>query len=209
MTLAPKLEIQVENLGRRFGPKIIFDADNFNFKGPGLIGITGINGRGKSTLLKIVCGLMRPDQGSISVSVNGLLLSPELYPKTMVLSAPYIDLPEQIRLNELLKLHKVLLGNRYRASAESELLESAGLFKEKNQLIQAFSSGMKQRVRLLLAFLSDVPFWLLDEPASNLDLSGFDFYSHYIRQEKNIRLILVASNQPETEILDANEMYEL
>ena len=173
MTSTAELVIQVENLSRQFGPKMIFEEKNIRFMGPGLIGITGANGRGKSTLLKILSGLMRPD------------------------------------LKELLALHKLLMGKRYRTSSESELLDLAGLFNEQNQFIQAFSSGMKQRVRLLLAFLSDVPFWFLDEPASNLDQAGFEFYSHIIRREKNIRLILVASNQPETELLEAKEIYEL
>ncbi|MBM3170454.1 MAG: ATP-binding cassette domain-containing protein [Bacteroidetes bacterium] len=209
MTSTAELVIQLENVHRRFGPKIIFQEKNILFKGPGLIGITGVNGRGKSTLLKILAGLMRPDQGHVSISVNGLILAEDQWPKSLVLSGPYIDLPEQIRLKELLALHKHLLGKLYRTTAESKLLDLAGLLNEQNQFIQAFSSGMKQRVRLLLAFLSDVPFWLLDEPASNLDQAGFEFYSHIVGQEKNIRLILVASNQPESELLDAKEIYEL
>jgi len=209
MTSTAELVIQVQNLSRRFGPKIIFEANNFHFKGPGLIGITGVNGRGKSTLLKILAGLMRPDKGEISVSVNGAIEATDQFPKTAVLSGPYIDLPEQIRLKELLGLHRQLMGPRYRAAEESALLDLAGLRTEQGQFIQAFSSGMKQRVRLLLAFLSDVPFWFLDEPASNLDAAGFEFYSFTIRREKNIRLILVASNQPDAELLEANEIYEL
>lgn len=209
MSPAAELGIQVENLSRRFGQKVIFDSHCFQFNGPGLIGITGINGRGKSTLLKILGGLTRPDSGHIHYHSKGQLQDPELLSTYSFLSGPYMDLPEHLRLKELLELHKKLMGSRYRSSSEAELLAMAGLSADLNQFLHAFSSGMKQRIRLLLAFLTEVPFWYLDEPGSNLDQAGFEFYSVNIRREKNIRLILVASNQPESELLDAKETYEL
>lgn len=209
MSVQTGMAIQVDNLSRHFGQKTIFQGVSFRFDGPGLFGITGSNGKGKTSLLKILCGFARPNGGTVRWARSGVEIELDQLSQVASLSGPYIDLPDYLRLDELIRLHEQMLGRRFRETKRSEVLDMAGLSAHKQQFIQDFSSGMKQRVRLMLTFLTDVPFWLLDEPSSNLDAAGFEFYSHNIRQEKNIRLILVASNQPESELIGATSMYEL
>lgn len=209
MSVQTGMAIQVDNLSRHFGQKSIFKGVSFRFEGPGLFGITGINGKGKSTLLKILCGFSRPNGGKVRWERSGAEIAIDQLSQFSSLSGPYVELPGHLKLNELLDLHERLLVGRFRKTECSKMVDEAGLSNHKQQYIQDFSSGMKQRVRLLLTFLTDVPFWLLDEPSSNLDAAGFEFYSQNIREEKNIRLILVASNQPESELIGANSLYEL
>ena len=65
----------------------------------------------------------------------------------------------------------------------------------KNKLIKYFSSGMKQRLKLALAFCSDTPMLMLDEPTSNLDSQGVDWYLNLVQQFAENRLTIVCSNQ--------------
>ena len=68
--------------------------------------------------------------------------------------------------------------------------------KSKNKLIRYFSSGMKQRVKLALAFCADTPLLMLDEPTANLDAQGSNWYLQLIEQFAAGRLTIICSNQP-------------
>jgi ABC-type multidrug transport system ATPase subunit len=70
-----------------------------------------------------------------------------------------------------------------------------GMAASKNKLLKYYSSGMKQRVKLALAFCSDTPILMLDEPTSNLDTQGVDWYLSLIQQFAQNRLTVICSNQ--------------
>jgi ABC-type multidrug transport system ATPase subunit len=70
------------------------------------------------------------------------------------------------------------------------------LEKSTHKYIKNFSSGMKQRLKLALAFFSESPVMLLDEPTSNLDEHGINWYMQNIRSNISNKLILISSNQP-------------
>ena len=80
-----------------------------------------------------------------------------------------------------------------------ELLELSGLSSRRGLQIRHFSSGMKQRVRLLLACCSDTPLLLLDEPCSNFDLEAIDWYHSLINRFTAGRTVIVGSNRQEHE----------
>jgi ABC-type multidrug transport system ATPase subunit len=69
----------------------------------------------------------------------------------------------------------------------------------KHKPIRQFSSGMKQRVKLVLAILSDVPMILLDEPTMNLDKAGIEWYLELIKKFAGNRTIMICSNLHQTE----------
>jgi ABC-type multidrug transport system ATPase subunit len=78
------------------------------------------------------------------------------------------------------------------------VIKATTLSKNRNKPIRYFSSGMKQRVKLALAILSDTPLLLLDEPASNLDLAGIEWYRNLVARHRNDRIVIVCSNsQPQ------------
>ena len=79
----------------------------------------------------------------------------------------------------------------------SDIIERIGLKNSANKQIRYFSSGMKQRLKLALAILSDTPLLLLDEPCSNLDKEGYQLYSELIQQFAQHKLIIVGSNDPQ------------
>jgi ABC-type multidrug transport system ATPase subunit len=79
------------------------------------------------------------------------------------------------------------------------ILEKSGLANKSDQVFRYFSSGMKQRVKLLLAILSKTPILLLDEPCSNLDSSGTEWYRQMMADYTGNRIVIIASNHNEPE----------
>jgi ABC-type multidrug transport system ATPase subunit len=76
----------------------------------------------------------------------------------------------------------------------SRILELVGLKAAAYRQIRYYSSGMKQRIKLAQAIFSDVPVLLLDEPCTNLDISGYELYHRLIADFCNDRLIIISSN---------------
>ena len=79
----------------------------------------------------------------------------------------------------------------------------------KHKQIRQFSSGMKQRVKLVLAFLSDVPLILLDEPTMNLDKAGIDWYLGLVNNFRGNRTMIICSNLHQTESGFASRALEI
>jgi ABC-type multidrug transport system ATPase subunit len=79
----------------------------------------------------------------------------------------------------------------------NDIIERIGLKNSAHKQIRYFSSGMKQRLKLALAILSDTPLLLLDEPCSNLDKEGYQLYAELIQQFAQHKLIIVGSNDPQ------------
>lgn len=147
--------------------------------------------------MKILSGYLSPTQGDISFVFNEKKTDIDLIYKNISYAAPYIDLIEEYSLSEFIAFHarfKPLINN---LSAD-EVINILELAHTGTKEMRFFSSGMKQRVRLGLAILSDTPILLLDEPTTNLDVKGVDWYATMI--EKFVmptqRLCIIASNTP-------------
>lgn len=188
------LEIRLQNLSKKFGSTRILKDFSHTFRDSSPCHIEGPNGSGKSSLLKIIAGFTTPDQGSIQWMHNDKsLTAPEIW-SLLSYAAPYIDVPEEFTLTELLNFHTKFRPFQNNLTPEY-LIDRAGLTKSKDKTVRSFSSGMKQRVKLGLAILADTPLLLLDEPVSNLDKAGKDFYAGLINDFGKNRMIIVCSNQ--------------
>ena len=187
--------IQLENLTKRFNQERVFEKINYTFETGNHYAITGSNGSGKSTLIQIIAGSTLPSSGSLKYSNGGQNIPVEDVFKDVSMATPYMDIIQEFTLVELLEFHfkfKRLASNK----TISDIIEDAYFIGSENKYIKNFSSGMKQRLKLALAFYSDTPILLLDEPTSNFDEKAIDWYSNNIKNIKN-RLLIIASNQPE------------
>lgn len=187
------MDIQLHDTGRRFDQEWIFRGITLRLGGSQRYAVLGPNGSGKSTLLKILSGYLTPSEGRADFSLGGRAIAPDEVFRHLALSAPYLDLVEELTLAEHVKfhrLHKPFIGGMGDAAA----IDRMGLAKAKNKLIRHFSSGMKQRVKLGLACFSDTPLLLLDEPTTNLDQAGVDWYEETVSQTSEGRLVVVCSN---------------
>jgi ABC-type multidrug transport system ATPase subunit len=187
--------IQVKNASKRFHNEWIFKNLDLELSSGDTLAITGGNGSGKSTLLKCLSGAIPLTSGTIQYQAGSTQISEEHWFRSLALATPYLELPEEFTLSEVINFHfqfKNPLQNR----TTTEILEVLGLEKHKSKAISQFSSGMKQRVKLALAIFSEVPLLLLDEPTTNLDTQGLSWYLKLIQQYSPGRILVICSNDP-------------
>lgn len=193
-TTSQGVNILLKNLGKRFNNDWIFRNISFEFKSDGKYAIVGPNGSGKSTLIQIIAGNYSPSQGEILYSQNNNEIPVEIIFRHLSFASSYIDLPEEFSLQESIDFH-FLFKNRIEGKSNQQIMDIANLTKEKNKKIKNFSSGMKQRIRLMLSIFADTPMLLLDEPTTNLDKEGREWYKNMIDQYVKNRLLIICSNQ--------------
>ncbi len=188
------MKINLEHIGRRFNREWIFRDVNYVFESGSSYAILGANGAGKSTILQVISGSLSSSEGTISYTREGVLLNPENVFEHLSMSAPYLELIEELTLRELIDFH--FRFKKYRSGLNRDLtIELMGLKRSEHKAIKNFSSGMKQRVKLALAFCSDTDMILLDEPASNLDQQGLEWYLSLVEKYSADRILIICSNQ--------------
>ena len=189
------MDIVLEQVGKRYRLEWIFRGLDFRFEAGQRYALLGPNGSGKSTLLKVLSGHVTPSKGTLSFLNAGKKLEEDQVYRQISYAAPYIELIEEFTLDEALDFHfslrPLLPGLKIQ-----DLTDILALPRSKGKEIRQFSSGMKQRVKLVLALCTDTPILLLDEPATNLDVQGIAWYKNLIEQFAARRLVVIASNDP-------------
>ncbi|GAA3948214.1 ABC transporter ATP-binding protein [Hymenobacter algoricola] len=190
------MRIAANGLGKRFQREWIFRGLTHVFEPATATAILGPNGSGKSTLLNTLSGQLLSSEGTLAYEHAGQPVAVEDVPQLLAYCAPYLELIEELTLAELLHFHTRFKPLRPGLSP-ADLIALMYLEKSRHKLIRDFSSGMKQRLKLALALYADTPLLLLDEPTTNLDRTGVDWYREHVRATAPGRLVLVSSNVPE------------
>jgi ABC-type multidrug transport system ATPase subunit len=190
------MRIKLTNVGKRFNREWIFRHLNFTFQSAIPYVITGPNGSGKSTLLQIIAGATTFNEGDIEYFADDKKILPEDVYANISIAAPYLELVEEMTLTEFLQFHSTL--KKWLPGFDTQKIISAiNLEDAAKKQIRYFSSGMKQRVKLVQAIFSDVPMVLLDEPCTNLDEKGIKLYKKLVNNYCKNRLLIVSSNDME------------
>src|ERR1700759_3636761 len=154
------MQITLTNIGRRFNRDWIFRNIDHTFTIGESYAILGPNGSGKSTLLQVLNGSLSPSIGTISYTNAGQAVEVDKVFEHLSLAAPYLELIEEFTLAEMIDLH--FKFKPYKAGMNStSVIDVLGMEANKNKLIKYFSSGMKQRLKLALAFCADTPLVVL------------------------------------------------
>lgn len=184
--------ITIESISKRFGKNRLFRDVTMTLGTGSSLAITGPNGAGKSTLLKIMLGLITPDRGTVRHQLNGNPASLE----NVLKATGYLG-PE-------LHHYPMLTGweNSLSSCPEKDYpyLESLfgiyDLYSHRNKRVEHYSTGMKQRLKIICALAKRPSILLLDEPGSNLDSSGKELLYHMIPEQSENMLIVIATNDP-------------
>lgn len=186
--------ITLENIGRRFNRDWIFWGIDYTFFSGKIYAVLGPNGSGKSTLLQVLNGSLSPSAGKINYFFEEKPVEIDDVFQHLSLAAPYLELIEEFTLSEMLDFH-FKFKPYITGVNKNEIIELLAMENSKNKLIKYFSSGMKQRLKLAIAFCSDTPMLMLDEPTSNLDTQGVDWYLNLVQKFASNRLTIICSNQ--------------
>lgn len=189
--------IVLEGIGKRFGREWIFRKVDHTFEVNDHTVIRGHNGSGKSTLLQVILGSIISTEGTVSLWVDGKQVPHEEAPGLFSIATPYLELIEEFTLLEMLDFHRKMVSF-VPGLTNADVIRELYLEDAADKAIRHYSSGMKQRVKLGMALLSDTPFVLLDEPTSNLDSRAIEWYQNLVSRYMKDRVIIVCSNdQPE------------
>jgi ABC-type multidrug transport system ATPase subunit len=189
------IEIQFEEASKRFQYEWIFKNLSLNLRQGQSLALIGSNGSGKSTLLKCISGAIPLSSGRIKFKKLEKEIPGSDWFNFLTIAAPYLELPEEFTLSELIDFH-FKFKSPLNGISKKEILEIIYLEAHSDKMISQFSSGMKQRLKLGLALLSEVSIVLLDEPTSNLDRKGIQWYQDLIENYGGNRIIVVCSNEP-------------
>ncbi|MBI5276169.1 MAG: ABC transporter ATP-binding protein [Burkholderiales bacterium] len=167
--MTPELAIDVRGLTKRFGHRVVVDKVDLQVARGTVCGFLGPNGSGKTTTIRMLCGLLRPDAGEgtclgldvIRESRRIKLLSGYMTQK--------FGLYEDLSIRENLEFVARLFGIAQRAQAVDQALERLGLTARQDQLADTLSGGWKQRLALAACLIHSPQLLLLDEPTAGVD----------------------------------------
>ena len=225
--------LTAENIRKSYGTRVIFDDISFSIHEGDKIGVVGVNGTGKSTLLKIVAGVNQADSGEI-ITMNGMRMgylpqSPVFRPGTTVLEQVfYGDNPVMALVREYESTMKALEANptdeklTKQAAQLSEKMDKAEAWslesEAKNiltrlgisdfsQPVETLSGGQRKRVALAAALIAPVDLLILDEPTNHIDNDTVEWLEKHL--EKYSKALLMVTH--DRYFLDrvANRMLEL
>ena len=189
------MKISLENIGKKFKNEWIFRNLSFEFSRNEPIAIIGPNGSGKSTLMQALAGAIPINEGKVTYTNQEKSIPDENWHELLSFSAPYLELIEEFTLAESVNFH-VKFKSFQNGLSTSEFLQTIELEKHKDKPVKNFSSGMRQKLKLGLAFYSRTEILLLDEPTSNLDQKGFDWYISQVEKAIKNKIVIVSSNEP-------------
>ena len=162
--------LTTDNLTKIYGEKRAADAVSLHIKKGDVYGLIGRNGAGKTTILKMICGLSTPTSGSITFDgKTGSELSSQMHKIGSLIESP--GLFPKMSAYQNIKIKCILCGKDDDAYIKS-LLKQVGLENVGKKPAQSFSLGMKQRLGIALALVGDPEFIVLDEPINGLDPQG-------------------------------------
>jgi heme exporter protein A len=194
---AGALRLAGEGISHRYGARLALQAVSFEAGSPGVVAVTGENGSGKSTLLRILIGLMRPTAGKSVLVVGGAAFEPRSRRLVTGLATPELSFYEEFSAAENLLFAAETHGVADPRGAVRDALAAVELTPRGDDRVGAFSSGMKQRLRLAFAVLHRPALLMLDEPGSHLDEAGRAVVARLVQSFAERGLVLIATNDPQ------------
>lgn len=165
------ISVKTEKLTRRFGSFTAVDAVSIEVQQGEIFGFLGANGAGKTTMIRMLCGLLSPTEGSGTVAGFDIYRESEQIKKNIGYMSQKFSLYDDLTIAENIEFFGGIYGlpRDLIADRKSALIEQVGLQKQAETLTRDLPLGFKQRLALGCAMLHDPPILFLDEPTSGVD----------------------------------------
>lgn len=193
--------VEVTNVSKKYKDRMLVDNVSFEVKKGEILGIVGLNGSGKTVLLKCICGLMEYSSGTIKV--NDKIIGKQCeYPKSM---GVIIETPGFLPYHSGIKNLEYLASLRKKISKQDikDVLVKVGLAGEEKKLVAKYSLGMKQRLGIAQAIMENPEFLILDEPMNGLDKEGIEDVRKLLLEMKaeGKTMIITSHNEEDIKVL--------
>lgn len=172
--------IKVDKLSKRFGDFIAVDEISFEVKQGEIFGFLGANGAGKTTAMRMLCGLSKPSSGSANVAGYDVYKQSDPIKKSIGYMSQKFSLYEDLTVFENIQFFGGIYGlsDNEIKSKSTELVKSLGLTNERNKLVTSLPLGWKQKLAFSVALLHQPKIVFLDEPTGGVDpVSRRQFWS--------------------------------
>lgn len=165
------IDIRVKNLNKKFGTFVANDNLNFEVYKGEIFGFLGANGAGKTTAIRILCGLSKPTSGDITVAGFDVYKQTELIKKNIGYMSQKFSLYEDLTIAENIELYGGIYGlsKKHIKQRTQQLLEKLGMQKQKDVLIASLPLGWKQKLAFSVAIIHEPKIVFLDEPTGGVD----------------------------------------
>lgn len=183
--------IQFRNVHKKFDKLHVLKGINFSIENQGIFAILGPNGSGKTTLIKSLLGMVIPSDGEILFQEKSIKNQWD-YRQQIAYLPQIANFPNNLKVRELISLIKQLKNKEYN---DKELIEIFNLQKHLDKKLGNLSGGTKQKVNLVLTFMTDAPCLVLDEPTSGLDpIATLELKKLIIAEKQKGKIILMTSH---------------
>jgi len=193
----------VNNLSCQRGYKLLFENLSFELNSGEVLKVSGPNGSGKTSLMKILAGLSSFETGSIDY--DDTKINSERYNLDFLYLGHLAALSPELSCLENLK-YTMRLGNDNLDLDFSDALKKVGLKKFENELVGKLSAGQKKRIALSLLFITQSKVWLLDEPFSALDSKAIKIIETRVEDHCNSGGICILTTHQECNIKNLKEI---
>ncbi|WP_232696055.1 ABC transporter ATP-binding protein [Brevibacillus daliensis] len=198
--------LTIEHVTGGYPPRLVVTKDVSFQVDPGkIVGLIGLNGAGKSTIIKQILGILRPFSGEIRLNGKTLQQDPVQFRSHLSYIPEVPQFYQELTLWEHLQFTALAYGLtteelEYRGN---DLLERFRMTKKKNEFPSTFSKGMQQKVMILCAFLVERPYLIVDEPFVGLDPLAIDALVELMKERREAGTGILVS----THILTMAEKY--
>ncbi|MFV1885387.1 MAG: ABC transporter ATP-binding protein [Balneola sp.] len=183
--------ISLSNIHKQYGKIKVLNGINLDFRSSGIHTILGPNGSGKTTIIKIILGMVIPQYGEILLD-NEIVNGQWEYRNKIGYLPQVASFPDNLTVSELLKM---IIKIRGKSDRSKELIELFKLTPFLNHKLGHLSGGTRQKVNLVLTFMFDSEVLILDEPTTGLDPVALIHLKELIRKERmNGKIILITTH---------------
>jgi heme exporter protein A len=188
--------LEVKNLTCVRGLRRLFTGLSFSTEGGELVEVRGPNGSGKTSLLRILCGLATPAAGEVCWQGQNIRSLGEQYCAAVVYLGHQNAVKDELSAIENLRISSALAGRSLNQSGAQELLQRVGLSQQQNLPARVLSAGQRRRLAMTRLLSAGAKLWILDEVLTSLDDTAVNLSREFIGEHlKNGGIAIVATHQ--------------